>query len=555
MSRSFSALLRHFFLQFFRVETGTEGGFNATAILALLASPGLIMACLLFAKYSSFLRWFHRNFNFDREISSQPDKYTFIVLSMTVTALVVVLRWESMFPDRRDFANLTPLPLSNAKVLMARTLALTAFMVLFLVTVNAASTFLFPGVVMEREGTTGEVFRFMLAHAITVIAAGLWSFAAFLALTGLLMALLPYRVFQRIKRYVQFASVLGLVLFFASASTMTPAIAAMRNGQPVWADWLPSAWFLGLYQVLRGKPAGTFEALAGRVLPSLTAVCLLAVVAYTLSYRWFYLKSAETVEGSSSPFPIPRFVIATGCALLPKDGFCRAVLPFVLRTLARSDAHTAVLASVAGFGIAIAVLTVNLGAGTEPVPMGLLAATLIVVYALLTGLRLCFGFPTETRANWIFRLGSDESTAVPDRVIRVVMYLFVAPPILIFTVATGVLHGWGPALMHGVFSAATAFMLTQALTADFRVIPFTSAWMPGQDNLPRTVALWLVGVAAYGQGLAALDLFLMRDPVRLLVFLGASGFALYLLRTAPENREPMVWSDTRGDLDLLRIGE
>ena len=164
MSRSFSALLRHFFLQFFRVETGTEGGFNATAILALLASPGLIMACLLFAKYSSFLRWFQRNFDFDREISSQPDKYTFIVLSMTVTALVVVLRWESMFPDRRDFANLTPLPLSNAKVLMARTLALTAFMALFLVTVNAASTFLFPGVVMEREGTTGEVFRLSLIH-------------------------------------------------------------------------------------------------------------------------------------------------------------------------------------------------------------------------------------------------------------------------------------------------------------------------------------------------------------------------------------------------------
>src|SRR5689334_7016147 len=104
MSRSFRAIVRFFFLQFFQVEAGaSEGGISPTAVLALLASPGFIMSGVLLEKYSSFMRWFQRIFDFDREIASQPDKYTFIVLSMAVAGLVVMLRWESMFPDRQDF--------------------------------------------------------------------------------------------------------------------------------------------------------------------------------------------------------------------------------------------------------------------------------------------------------------------------------------------------------------------------------------------------------------------------------------------------------------------
>src|SRR4051794_10704261 len=145
MSRSFRALVKFFFLQFFQVEAGaSEGGISPTAILALLASPGFLMSVVLFAKYSSLMRWFQRTFNFDREIASQPDKYTFVVLSMTVAGLVVMLRWESMFPDRRDFINLAPLPLSARTVLAARTIALGAFMPIFLITTNFFPTFVFP---------------------------------------------------------------------------------------------------------------------------------------------------------------------------------------------------------------------------------------------------------------------------------------------------------------------------------------------------------------------------------------------------------------------------
>jgi hypothetical protein len=31
----------------------------------------------------------------------------FVVLSMTITGLAMVMRWNRLFPDRRDFANLS----------------------------------------------------------------------------------------------------------------------------------------------------------------------------------------------------------------------------------------------------------------------------------------------------------------------------------------------------------------------------------------------------------------------------------------------------------------
>jgi hypothetical protein len=558
MSRSFRALVRFFFFQFFQVEAGvSEGGINPTAILALLASPGFIMSVVLFAKYSSLMRWFHRVFNFDREIASQPDKYTFIVLSMTVAGLVVMLRWESMFPDRRDFANLAPLPLSARTVLTARTLALGAFMLIFLVTTNFFPMFVFPMVVMEREGNMGIIVRFIWAHAISVTAAGLFSFAACLALTGLVMATLPYTLFRRAKRYIQASAVAALLFLFLSTSGMHDAIKAIRTDQHTWGELLPSIWFLGLYQQLQGHGTGLFPALAQRAIPALGIACVLAAIAYGLSYRWFYLRTSETVEGTAAAFPVPRWLLSMSAACLPRRaGFYRGAFAFALRTIARSDRHSGALAIIVGLGLALAVQSVNLSPNTSPVPIGQLSATLLIVYAIVMGLRLCFGIPAELRANWIFRLTTDDLAVRPERIARAVMYLFCAIPIVGSSVIITVFYGWPPALMHAAFSVTATALLIDGVTADFRVIPFTCAWMPGRQNLPYTLALFLAGMGIFSQLLAAIDLFLMHDPPRLFVYL-ATAFAglLWLRRVRAEHHEPMVWSDTRGELDLLRIAE
>jgi len=136
------------------------------------------------------------------------------------------------------------------------------------------------------------------------------------------------------------------------------------------------------------------------------------------------------------------------------------------------------------------------------------------------------------------------------------MYLFCAVPLFASAAIIFVYHGWQPALMHLIFSTTATVLLTDGVTADYRVVPFTCPWLPGRENLPYTLALFLAGMAAFSQLLADVDLFLMHDPPRLLVYLVLSLAAfLWLRRLSAEEHEPMVWSDTRGEFDLLRITE
>jgi len=48
----------------------------------------------------------------------------------------------------------------------------------------------------------------------------------------------------------------------------------------VWAEWLPTMWFLGLYEVVQGKATGSMGMLAGRALIAMGIAIVLAGVAY-----------------------------------------------------------------------------------------------------------------------------------------------------------------------------------------------------------------------------------------------------------------------------------
>jgi hypothetical protein len=106
-------LAEHFFSRLFEtsaVMRNPQEQLGIAPLLGLLAFPGVVMSLILFLKYSPLMRWSRQDWNFDRYLAAIPDKYTFIVFSMAATGIFAVLKWESLFPDRRDFANLAPSP-------------------------------------------------------------------------------------------------------------------------------------------------------------------------------------------------------------------------------------------------------------------------------------------------------------------------------------------------------------------------------------------------------------------------------------------------------------
>ena len=56
------------------------------------------------------------------------DYYFFILFSMVVMGFVMVFEWDALFPDRKDYLILTPLPLGGGSIFAGKTLALVSFL-------------------------------------------------------------------------------------------------------------------------------------------------------------------------------------------------------------------------------------------------------------------------------------------------------------------------------------------------------------------------------------------------------------------------------------------
>ncbi len=87
-------------------------------VLIFLAMPGVLVSLLMFEKYGSLIRFLRGDGTFDPFIATIPDEYFFIVLSMSVSCAVALWRWNSIFPDRRDYVNFVHLPISLSKIFL-----------------------------------------------------------------------------------------------------------------------------------------------------------------------------------------------------------------------------------------------------------------------------------------------------------------------------------------------------------------------------------------------------------------------------------------------------
>src|SRR5437867_4368435 len=61
------------------------------------------------------------------------DRYVFVCYSMVVMGFVMTFKWDSLFPDRRDYLILTPLPISLQEFFAAKVISLCGFLLLFVI--------------------------------------------------------------------------------------------------------------------------------------------------------------------------------------------------------------------------------------------------------------------------------------------------------------------------------------------------------------------------------------------------------------------------------------
>ena len=531
-------LVRFFFRRFFSNNPGL--------LFGLLAAPGALLTMVLNQKYSPLAHFGRKQFDFDPSVQSLSDKYLFIAICMTVAGLVAALRSGTLFPDRQDHANLAPLPVDLRQLLAAKAVALAGFLLAVIASMNAVSSLLFPAIVLSTS-TFAKFFRFSLAHAVALSAAALFMFCTVLAVQGLLMSVLPFAWFTRVKRFVQFAWVVALLTLLFVTGPAMKEIDLLRAGGSTWATALPGMWFVGLYQTVQGVYMGPLSDLWPKAVQAVSASFLLAVAGYALSYRWYFLKSAESAGSSLRTLRMPDGIFRVLDRVVFRTGFDRSCFRFIARTVARSDRHSAAFAGIMGLGVALAAV-----AATSGHLYGLLTASLILLYSLMTALQFSFGIPADLDAMWVFRVASHPD-ADPLSLVKRTLLCFAAMVIFPSAAVLAIDQSWTAVAVHFLFLWLAAIGLVDVLTIGFRAVPFTCIWMPYRNNAVMPLAVWCAGLAFFGPGLAGFERVLLIVPHRLIWFLVLVAVVIYLCRRGEDLKQPVAWSDTRGDLELLRI--
>jgi len=495
-ARRFPLLAAHFFARFFDSELVAGDGDNSLSIggvFAILAVPGAFAPLFLFAKYSSFLAWLRGHPRLDVWQMSLSDQYLLITYAMTVAGVVTVIKWDSLFPDRRDFAALAPLPLNSAWIFYAKVAALAALLLFLIVDVNGPATLVFPMVFLSGYGTFSEYVRFTAIHALAVFAASCFTFLFFLALSGLFLVALPPRWFARVSRYVRTASVIALLSLLLTSFAVSEAIMSPHVSAGLML--LPPVWFVGLSRALFGQPAyPVFTELAARAVIGLAIALVVAALAYALSYRRYFVRIRESIDAPPGEYSRIAALLWRGIErALPGSRFEQACGVFALKTLCRSEKHWLMLGAYLGLALTIAAETLagTLEPAAGPPPAAVLAVPLIVIFFMISGLRFVFAAPSELRANWVFRVCGDAPRHAGSRVARAVM-LALALPFLLFVClpAYWAVYGTLTGIAHIAFLLLITAILADISLSGYRSIPFTCSWAPGKNNGAFAVALY-----------------------------------------------------------------
>lgn len=517
---------------------GDEMDLGAGVLISMLALPGTLVALLMFEKYGSLLRWVRGQKPLDPFIAGVPDEYLFIAISIAVSGAVALWRWDSIFLDRRDYMTLVPLPISLRSIFLANLAAVLSLTAVCTVVVNAGSLFLFPEAVAGSQ--TGDVWmRFAEGHWLAVFVASAFACFFVFAAAGVLMAILPVKLFARISLLVRFTLAVWLLAVLGSSIAVPEWFARASVEARHTAALLPPISFLGLAQtVWRSGAKSEVARMAWASLAWTGGAFVVAMLAYGVSFRRSFIRIPEMADAG----PLPR-TTASLARLAPNFGGVlrtptqRACYGFAARTILRSGAHSQIFLGMQALGVVVTACVLASAPNTAAIfsggipPLQFLAIPFILSYCAVVGVRLAFEIPSELRANWIFRFWLDRDRDEARGVARCVLLAFslswIAPVSFFVTLK---FWGWRIAALHTAILVACTCALAELLLVRFRKIPFTCTVPPFTSNAGLIGVAYVVGFIVFADEMVELERWSLASPIRALWFVAIVALAYWAPR-------------------------
>ena len=501
------------------IARATFGGFLQSDLMpaGVQASAGIWAAAFLAAPAMLPLAQDLVRYNFIRHFRPQlveralwSDEALFLLLSCGALGIVSVVMWDTLFPNRRDVFVLGPLPVATRVLSAGRLCGLLTLFALFAVGLNAIPASLFP--LVSAESITG-IPRAMAGHAITVLAADSFVFFGLTMLQGMLIVATSRRAAERLAPMIQTGAVvmllLGLLFFGPLRQATVSALASGDHADPI-LRWCPLAWFVGLYETIRGTSRPIMHWLAIRGLLAGVVPFIATVALYVLAFRRLCARAIESPARATSS-GLATIAAAVGRRVFVRNPAEQAICAFVLRAMTRSRRHRMLLSiyvggafALIGAGLLPEILNARAGQLLQPRP-GILAAPLILSAALAVGFRTLLAVPVDLPARWMFRTCPLSPFRIAAGVHKAGIVIVLLPVMAAAWISAMSL--WGPAIAwrHMLFCGSLSLVLVELLLATFRGVPCARVYVPGGSRFHVLWPLYLSSFIAYTYTAASVE--------------------------------------------------
>ena len=488
----FHAFLGRMF-DFELLSTGADAQNLFIQFAALIAAFNFVLTILLVPRYAISERS-----HAILIVNAWHDEEFLIATTLAITGFLMILAWETLFPDRRDCVALGVLPVRTRTVLLAKLGAIGSAVATSVLLVNVFTSFCYPLILLPPDRGALTLLRTFRSYWLTMGAAGLFMACAILSIQGITAQLLPYRVFLRVSSFLQLVTFfLTLIVYFLKPPLATPGKLLTPQPNP-WLLWVPSYWFFGLFHKLNGSaPAAALDWLALRSVWALLAAFSIAALTYAMAYGRNMRRIIEQpdIAPAERSRPAARFVRFLQKHLL-KNPLQRAVALFIARTLQRSRQHRLLVAFYGGIGLALALtysgsLVENNWKDRHLLNASFLTASFVLLFFAILAVRAAFSFPFTLPANWIFRLTAVHRPAEYLEAARKSLFSLAAIPIWI--VCALLFFAIWPnrtSLAHIAILLVIGTWIVERSLLGFRKIPFACSYVPGKANLKVTLALY-----------------------------------------------------------------
>jgi len=344
---------------------------------------------------------------------------------------------------------------------------------------------------------------------------------------------LPSAVFRPASAAVQTILMSLLVMALFLSPLIAVSLPGLVRSHSPWFHYFPGYWFTGFYE--RMQPAVRSPALRGVGITAAGALVYAAGI-FLLTHLPGYRKHSRKMVDIPPPNPSGpgRFRTAVSAIIdreVLKHPAQQAVFHFIGQTISRSLKHRLFLATYAGFGAAVAILSLGSDRG------GLLRLPLLLSFVLVSGLRAAFNFPAELGANWAFQIA--DTNHIHDCLAAVRKWIVlcgIGPLFVLLAPLELAFYPWPIALFHLAYGVTLSVLLVEIMFFGFQKIPFTCAYFPGKINLVFLGVSYVFGFSLYSGVMASLESRLTQAPVAAAAFFLTATCAALLLSRRQDRR-------------------